>query len=77
MVDKLDWVIMPVFNVDGYEYTHTSVSSNYFIFFKILEEKRSFHSNRYTLDNFQTKKSKDRATLYNVKAINNYIDKNK
>lgn len=24
MVDKLDWVIMPVFNVDGYEYTHTS-----------------------------------------------------
>lgn len=24
MIDKLDWVIMPVFNVDGYEYTHTS-----------------------------------------------------
>ncbi|KAJ7377899.1 corticosteroid- binding protein [Desmophyllum pertusum] len=24
MVDKLDWVIMPVFNVDGYEYTFTS-----------------------------------------------------
>lgn len=23
MVDKMDWVIMPVFNVDGYEYTHT------------------------------------------------------
>lgn len=23
MVDKLDWVIMPVFNVDGYEFTHT------------------------------------------------------
>ncbi|KAJ7377900.1 corticosteroid- binding protein [Desmophyllum pertusum] len=23
MVDKLDWVIMPVFNVDGYVYTHT------------------------------------------------------
>ena len=35
MVDKLDWVIMPVFNVDGYEYTHTSVSSNSFLFFKI------------------------------------------
>lgn len=26
MIDKLDWVILPVFNVDGYEYTHTSVS---------------------------------------------------
>ncbi|XP_027060036.1 carboxypeptidase A2-like [Pocillopora damicornis] len=23
MVDRLDWVIMPVFNVDGYEFTHT------------------------------------------------------
>jgi len=23
IVDKMDWVIMPVFNVDGYEYTHT------------------------------------------------------
>ena len=26
MVDRMDWVIMPVFNVDGYVYTHTSVS---------------------------------------------------
>ena len=26
MVDKMDWVIMPVFNVDGYEYSHTTVS---------------------------------------------------
>ena len=26
MVDKMDWVIMPVFNVDGYEYSHTRVS---------------------------------------------------
>lgn len=25
IVDKMDWVIMPVFNVDGYEYTHTKV----------------------------------------------------
>lgn len=24
MVDRMDWVIMPVFNVDGYVYTHTS-----------------------------------------------------
>ncbi|XP_068714990.1 carboxypeptidase B-like [Montipora foliosa] len=23
MIDKLDWVIMPVLNVDGYEFTHT------------------------------------------------------
>jgi len=23
MVDKMDWVIMPVFNVDGYEFSHT------------------------------------------------------
>lgn len=27
MVDRLDWVIMPVFNVDGYEFTHTGVSA--------------------------------------------------
>ena len=26
MIDKLDWVIMPVLNVDGYEFTHTGVS---------------------------------------------------
>lgn len=26
MVDKMDWVIMPVFNVDGYEYTFNRVS---------------------------------------------------
>ena len=25
IVDMMDWVIMPVFNVDGYEYTHTKV----------------------------------------------------
>ena len=23
LVDKFDWIILPVFNVDGYEYTHT------------------------------------------------------
>lgn len=34
MVDKLDWVIMPVFNVDGYEYSHTTVSLiSFFSFF--------------------------------------------
>lgn len=27
MVEKYDWVFVPVVNVDGYEYTHTSVSS--------------------------------------------------
>lgn len=32
MVNKLDWVIMPVFNVDGYEYTHTGVSHSLIIF---------------------------------------------
>ena len=26
MLDKYEWVILPVFNVDGYEYTHTNVS---------------------------------------------------
>lgn len=26
--EKYDWVIVPVFNVDGYEYTHTNVSSH-------------------------------------------------
>lgn len=26
MVDKMDWVIMPVLNVDGYEYTFNRVS---------------------------------------------------
>ena len=26
MVDRMDWVIMPVFNVDGYVYTYTGVS---------------------------------------------------
>lgn len=25
IVNKMDWVIMPVFNVDGYEYSHTKV----------------------------------------------------
>ena len=25
MVDKLDWVIMPVFNVDGYVFTQTVI----------------------------------------------------
>ena len=26
MVDAFDWYILPVFNVDGYEYTWTDVS---------------------------------------------------
>lgn len=26
LADNYDWVIVPVFNVDGYEYTHTTVS---------------------------------------------------
>ena len=34
MVDKLDWVIMPIFNVDGYEYTHTRVSVCVIVTFK-------------------------------------------
>ena len=28
MVDRMDWVIMPVLNVDGYEYSHTKVSQS-------------------------------------------------
>jgi len=35
MVDKMDWVIMPVFNVDGYEFSHTGVSL-VFIFGPVL-----------------------------------------
>ena len=27
MVDKLDWVIMPVFNVDGYVFTQQVIQS--------------------------------------------------
>ena len=25
MLDNYEWIILPVFNVDGYEYTHTNV----------------------------------------------------
>lgn len=32
MVDKMDWVIMPVLNVDGYEYSHTRVSLFFLVF---------------------------------------------
>jgi len=27
LVDKLEWIIVPVVNVDGYIYSHTTVSS--------------------------------------------------
>ena len=26
MIDHYDWYILPVFNADGYEYSHTTVS---------------------------------------------------
>lgn len=38
MLDKYEWVILPVFNVDGYEYTHTNVSFLQ-IYSKPLNEK--------------------------------------
>ena len=38
MLGKYEWVILPVFNVDGYEYTHTNVSFLQ-IQFKPLDEK--------------------------------------
>ena len=34
MLDSFDWYILPVFNVDGYEYTWTDVSTTVvFLFF--------------------------------------------
>ena len=27
LVDKLEWIIIPVVNIDGYAYTHSTVSS--------------------------------------------------
>lgn len=32
MVDKMDWVIMLVLNVDGYEYSYIRVSFFFFVF---------------------------------------------
>lgn len=31
MIEKVDWYIVPVLNPDGYEYSHTTVSSKKFI----------------------------------------------
>lgn len=37
LAENIDWVFVPVFNVDGFEYTHTTVNS-IFIFIKFYRQ---------------------------------------
>ena len=51
MIDKMDWVIMPVLNVDGYEYTHRVCSPELLTAYEINRNQSNLNSRlSYVLD---------------------------